>query len=162
MIKDIERKYYRQILDINEKFVHWLSPLDQARLDWILQRADYARQIETDSGEFAGVLIGYPHDVDYPDHKNINWLSEHLDNYFYIDRIIINGEAQGGGYGARLYEDIENYARQGGYEYLGCEVNTKPANPGSHIFHEKMGFGVIGEKDYPQFDAALRYYAKKL
>ena len=54
------------------------------------------------------------------------------------------------------------YARDGGYEYLACEVNTKPNNPGSHAFHLKMGFEVLGDKDYPEFDAALRYYAKKL
>ncbi len=162
MIGDLRPEHYREFLRLNEEFVHWLSPLDEVRLKWILERADYARQIESAPGVVGGVLIGYPHNVDYPDHKNLIWLSQNLDDYFYIDRIIIDGSAQGRGYGARLYQDIEDFARRRGYQYLACEVNTKPANPGSHRFHEKTGFQAIGDKDYPKYDAALRYYAKKL
>ena len=138
--------------------MHWLSPLDEARLIWLLERTEYARQIDNAQA----VLIGYAHDVDYPDHKNLTYLSSHLDNYFYIDRVIIDAAAQGKGYGRLLYEDFEQYAREQGYDYLACEVNTKPDNPGSHRFHLKLGFEAIGDKDYPQFDSALRYYAKKL
>ena len=158
MISDIRPEHYAQLLKINETFVHWLSPLDEARLIWLLERTEYARQIDNAQA----VLIGYAHDVDYPDHKNLTYLSSHLDNYFYIDRIIIDAAAQGKGYGRLLYEDFEQYARERGYDYLACEVNTKPDNPGSHRFHLKLGFEAIGDKDYPQFDSALRYYAKKL
>lgn len=158
MISDILPKHYPQILKINAEFVHWLSPLDEARLKWILVRADYARQID----DAQAILMGYAHDVDYPEHKNIKWLKGRLDNFYYIDRIIIDSASQGKGYARKLYEDFENTARTKGYNRLACEVNTKPDNPGSHAFHLKMGFKVIGEKDYPQFDAALRYYAKEL
>ena len=65
---------------MNEAFVHWLSPLDETGLSYVLERADYARQIK----EGQGVLIGYAHDVDYPDHWNMMWLSAHLENFFYI------------------------------------------------------------------------------
>lgn len=162
MIGDIKPAHYERFIELNTEFVHWLSPLDEARLKWILERANYARQIEITPGNLGGALIGYPHDVDYPDHKNLTWLSQKIENYFYIDRIIIDSGAQGKGYGATLYQDIELFARQRGYAYLACEVNIKPANPGSHLFHEKMGFEGIGDQDYPQYDAALRYYAKKL
>ncbi len=159
MIGDIQPRHYPQILKINREFEHWLSVWDEARMRWVLERSDYARQIE-DAQAF---LIGYPYDVDYPEpHKNLAYLSERLDNYFYVDRIVIDSAAQGKGYGRILYEDICDYARTRGYEYLACEVNTKPNNPGSHAFHLKMGFEVLGDKDYPQFDVALRYYAKKL
>lgn len=158
MIGGIERRHYGQILRINQEFVHWLSPLDKIELEHILEIATYKRQID----EGRGVLIGYPHDADYPDHKNIAWLSQSLDNFFYIDRIIIDVAAQGQGYGRQLYADVEHHARERGYSALACEVNTKPNNPGSHAFHTRLGFEAIGDEDYPDYDATLRYYKKRL
>lgn len=158
MIGGIRPVHYPQVLKLNAEFVHWLSPLDEARLIWLLKKASYTRQIDSAKG----VIIGYPHDIDYPDHKNLNWLSQHLDNYFYIDRVIIDASAQGRGFGYQLYNDIENYARKLGYKHLACEVNTKPNNPDSHTFHLRFGFEVLGDADYPDYNASLRYYAKAL
>jgi len=136
MINEIKSRHFPQILKINEEFVHWLSHWDEARMKWVLARSDYARQID----EAQAVLI----------------------NYFYIDRIIIDSASQGQGYGRILYEDMAKFARARGYDWLACEVNTKPDNPGSHAFHLKMGFEVMGDQAYPQYEAALRYYKKKL
>ena len=158
MISPITSRHYEQILKINQEFVHWLSPLDTEKLDWVLSISSYKRQID----EAQAVLFGYAHNADYPNHKNMTWLSQHVVNYFYIDRIIIDPKAQGKGYGRLLYEDIENFARKAGYSNITCEVNTKPNNPKSHAFHLAMGFNPIGDQDYPDYDAALRYYIKTL
>ena len=138
--------------------MYWLSPLDDAELAYVLERADYARQIE----EGRGVLIGYAHDVDYPNHWNLDWLSRRLENFFYIDRIIIDQSAQGKGLGQKLYADVEQYARALGYDWLACEVNTLPNNPASHAFHLHEGFETLGEQDFPTKAKAVRYYAKAL
>lgn len=143
---------------MNEYFVHWLSPLDQQELDYILQRASYQRQINNGQG----VLLGYGDKVDYPDHKNLKWLSGHLQNFFYIDRIIIDEAARGQGLGRALYKDVEHYARTHGFAHLACEVNTQPNNPASHAFHLKAGFKAIGDADYPDYKASVRYYQKPL
>lgn len=158
MISDITDRHHEQLLAMNSQFVHWLSPLDPARLNWTLARADYARQVK----DGAGILIAYPSNVDYPDHKNINWLSAHLDRFYYIDRIIISEALQGQGLGHKLYDDVEKHARKNGFKWIACEVNTKPNNPGSHRFHLSRGYDVMGAADYPDFDAALRYYKKAL
>ena len=158
MIKDITPEHYAQILRINEQFVHWLSPMDEDELKYVLSIADYKQQI----AEGQGVLIGYPHDADYPDHKNLIWLRRHVQDFFYIDRIIIDESSQGKGYGRRLYQDIESYALTRGYKALACEVNTRPDNPGSHKFHEAFGFESIGEENYPNYNKAVRYYKKNL
>ena len=64
MITDINPNHYAQFLKINEEFVHWLAPMDRAKLEWVLSIAAYARQIN----DAEAVLIGYAHDIDYPDH----------------------------------------------------------------------------------------------
>ena len=157
-IADITPKHFPQILRINAEFVHWLSPLDQSELSYILDRASYARQIK----DASGILIGYAHNVDYPDHWNLNWLRAKLQNFFYIDRVIIDRTAQGQGLGQCLYADIEAYARKCGYDWLACEVNTVPDNPSSHRFHIEAGFKRIGEQSFPEKGKAVRYYAKAL
>lgn len=158
MISDLTPQHHAKLLHLNTEFVHWLSPLDQDALSYVLSRADYARQID----EAAGVLIGYGHDVDYPNHWNIEWLKVRLENFFYIDRIIIDRAAQGQRLGQKLYADVAQYARSRGYAWLTCEVNTVPDNPGSHAFHLRNGFNSLGEQAFPDKDKAVRYYAKAL
>lgn len=157
MIGEITKEHYAQILTLNKAFVHWLSPLDEQGLRDLLALATYTRQIDN----AAGVLIGYGHDVDY-DHKNLQWLRSRFDEFFYIDRIIIDPKAHGKGYGRLLYTNFEQEARKRGYPRLVCEVNTKPDNPGSHKFHEAQGFRPIGNEHYPAYNASVRYYEKVL
>lgn len=157
-IKAIEPAHHKAILHMNREFVHWLSPWTQEALGYVLARADYARQIH----DGAGVLIGYRHDVDYPDHKNLDWLRAHFEQFFYIDRIIIARGHHGKGLGRALYLDFEHVARRQGLPRLVCEVNIKPDNPASHRFHQALGFHPIGEQDYPRYDVAVRYYEKRL
>ena len=161
MIGEISSAHYAQILKINEHFVHWLSPLDMDELHYVLSKARYARQINNGRG----VLIGYGHNADYPyypEHENMNWLSQRFDRYFYIDRIIIDENVSGHGLGRRLYEDLEKFARATGYPRLTCEVNTLPDNPGSHRFHERMGFRACGDQIFEPNIKAVRYYEKPL
>ena len=157
MIGPILKSHHAKILQMNEEFVHWLSPLDEDELIDLLGLAHYKKQIH----EADGALIGYAHDVDY-DHKNLQWLRARFDSFYYIDRIILNSSAQGKGYGKQLYADFEAEARARSLPRLVCEVNTKPNNPRSHAFHEQLGFTALGDVDYPAFDTTLRYYEKRL
>ena len=158
IITDISPEHYGTVLRLNAEFVQWTAPMDAAALDLIMGHADYARQIN----DGAGILIGYAHDTHYPDHKNLIWLRQHLSNFFYIDRIIIGTAAQGQKLGRKLYDDIADFARARGHSHLACEVNTVPDNPGSHRFHLRFGFEPIGERDFPDDNKSVRYYAKAL
>lgn len=157
MIGPILKSHHAKILRMNQDFVHWLSPLDEAGLMKLLALSDYAKQINAGDG----ALIGYAHDVDY-DHKNLKWLRAHFDEFFYIDRIIINAAAQGKGYGGKLYADCEAEALKAGLPRLVCEVNVRPNNPASHSFHTRLGFKAIKDVDYPDYGTTLRYYEKPL
>ena len=161
MISDITPAHHAQILKMNLEFVHWLSPMDKTELAYVLARAAYARQINAGVNVISGVLLGYAHDADYPDHENMTWLKVRLEDFFYIDRIIIDASEQGQGLGQRLYADVERFARARGHKWLACEVNTVPDNPGSHSFHRKSGFDPLGEQVFSDVKA-VRYYAKPL
>lgn len=156
MLQPIRAEHYAAILRNNEQFVHWLSPLDVTELTELLNHADYAKQ--RNDGE--AMLIAY--DGNGPRrHKNVDWLSERLENYFYIDRVIIGAAAQGQGAGRALYADLEIAARHRRYSHIACEVNTRPNNPGSHAFHLALGYEPLDDVDYPN-GVSLRYYVRKL
>jgi len=157
MIGPVLKSHYAKILRMNQEFVHWLSPLDHGELTDLLNLAQYKKQIN----DADGVLIGYAHDVEY-DHKNLKWLRARFDSFYYIDRIILGAAAQGKGYGRQLYADFEAQAQRRGLPRLVCEVNTRPNNPGSHKFHERLGFKPLTDVDYPDYNIAVRYYEKPL
>ena len=158
IIADITPKHFDQILKINAEFVHWLAPLDRDELIYILSKANYAKQINNAQA----ILIGYGSDTDYPEHENLAWLRARFNNFFYIDRIIIDPASQGRGLAKTFYQDFEIHARNAGYTALTCEVNTLPDNPRSHQFHEAFGFHACGNRDIPNNGKALRYYHKPL
>jgi predicted GNAT superfamily acetyltransferase len=148
--------HHAAILRNNLEFVYWLSPLDNPALTDLLGHADYAQQLN--AGE--AVLIAYDGHGPYR-HKNVDWLSARLDNYMYIDRVVIGAAAQGQGAGRRLYADLEIAAQARGHTHIACEVNTQPDNPGSHAFHKALGYEAIGDVDYPN-GVSVRYYVRKL
>jgi predicted GNAT superfamily acetyltransferase len=157
MIGPILAKHHSKILRLNQTFVHWLSPLNETELKALLSVATYTKQINNAEG----VLIGYPHDVDYDD-KNLAWLRPRFDSFHYIDRVIIDDRARGQQLAHKLYQDFEEEARHLGLSRLVYEVNIKPDNPRSHAFHLKQGFHALEDVEYPEWNAALRYYEKPL
>lgn len=157
LIGPVQPEHYAEILRNNQAFVHWLSPLDEIELAELVESAPYARQINAGQG----VLTAFTWDNIY-ENENVDWLSERFENFVYIDRVIISAQAQGKGYGQKLYADIERFAKAGGYAHIVCEVNTVPDNPGSHIFHERMGFLSCGEADILDGAKRVRYYVKRI
>lgn len=88
-----------------------------------------------------------------------DWMAREDVTAHYVDRIAIAPEARG----ARLGEALYNAAFEAasGRAYLTCEVNTDPDNPGSHRFHQRLGFTEIGAHRYRP-DYAVRFYARAL
>ena len=90
MIGEIKTQHFKKILIMNEKFVHWLAPLTNESLATLLDKATYKKQINNG----AGVLIGFSNNADY-EHKNLYWLRNKFNKFFYIDRVIIDTHSQG-------------------------------------------------------------------
>lgn len=117
----------------------WQSPAQFAAL---LQQACWART----SGQGDALLVALDQDA-YYDNPNFAWLAQRFERFVYIDRIVVAGHAQGRGLAAALYAELKTQARAGGQKRLVCEINLAPPNPGSVAFHEKLGFGQVGQAD---------------
>lgn len=157
MIGYIRTEHLPTILANNQRFVHWLSPLNMTDLEKLIAAASYARQIEEGEGVLLGFRADSPHQSD-----NLSWLRNQFDDFVYIDRVIIGEDAHGQGYGRNLYEDYEAYAREHHIPRMVCEVNTIPDNPGSHKFHHRLGFVPCGEVGMLGGKKRVRYYEKLL
>jgi predicted GNAT superfamily acetyltransferase len=77
----------------------------------------------------------------------------------YVDRIALHPEFRSRKLGEKLYRAaIDAFQDRSS---IGCEVNTRPENPGSMRFHERMGFRVVGEQAFSP-EKAVAYYLKEI
>lgn len=79
--------------------------------------------------------------------ENYKHLSSRFSNFLYIDRIAIKKDYRRKGLGKKIYLDLMTMGKKLGLDIL-CEVNTRPRNESSLLFHEKMGFKEIGTNDF--------------
>lgn len=83
------------------------------------------------------------------------WLEANPVKLNYVDRIALAPEARGQGVGPKLYKAAFKHSE--GCDAIGCEVNTAPDNPGSHRFHQRLGFAEVGRQAFSQ-EKAVAYY----
>ena len=61
----------------------------------------------------------------------------------YVDRIVIDPSYHRNGFGTSFYNDLETFSI-GKSSRITCEVNIRPKNKGSMVFHETYGFEQVG------------------
>lgn len=105
-------------------------------------------------------------ELDQPayDSPNMRWFEAYRDrtakSVVYVDRIALLPEARGQRLGEALYHAA--FVAFAGRDEIGCEVNTLPPNPGSHRFHQRLGFVEVGEAVYRPGEKAVVFYARAL
>ena len=141
LLRDIADHDVPLVLDLNERNVELLAPLDAARLDQLSTWAHRAQVIEV-AGEPAGFVITIPAGTDY-DSPNYRWFSAMYGSSFhYLDRIVFEDRFRRRGLGSAVYDMIEADASTAGR--LALEVNAEPPNPASLAFHAARGFAEVG------------------
>jgi predicted GNAT superfamily acetyltransferase len=128
------------VLALNEASVRELSPLDDARLDYILALAHRSLVVE-DGGEVAAFAIAVAPGAPY-DSANYRWFAERYEHFLYLDRIAVAVAQRRRGLGALLYDAMEDAAQPFGR--MVCDVNVKPRNDASLAFHTARGYEDAG------------------
>jgi predicted GNAT superfamily acetyltransferase len=98
-----------------------------------------------DDGAPAGFIIAIAPGQPYAS-ENYTWFGARSSDFLYVDRIVLAAQLQGQGIGPRLYAAVEEAARADGAREITCEVNVRPANPGSLAFHARLGFREVGRQ----------------
>jgi uncharacterized protein len=135
-----------RILAWNEADVHFLAPMDPARLAYLRERASGVEIIDV-GGTAAGFVITFVEGSGY-DSENYAWFSERESRFHYVDRIVIDPLHRGQGLARGVYAAL---AARFPDRPLLAEVNYAPPNPTSLAFHRAFGFeevGRLGDRAY--------------
>ena len=127
---------------MNSESVHFLSPLDHERLKRLLAQSQYHKAV-TNGQRVVAFLLSFQKEAQY-DSPNFLWFAGRYNSFLYIDRVVVHSDYRRKGLGELLYGDLYGYAVKSGIEYLTCEIDIEPPNPGSLRFHEKQGFVEVG------------------
>ena len=145
LVRDAEEADLAAILSINQDSVPGVNSLTAGQMRWLWSNAEYFRLVQV-VGEVAGFLICLMPDAPYWS-ANLRWFNENFEDFLYIDRIAVADQFQGRGIATELYMDAARRARQG-IRAMACEVNTRPPNPDSMRFHDRLGFVRVGSQDH--------------
>jgi predicted GNAT superfamily acetyltransferase len=132
---------HHAVLDLNERHVELLSPLDEARLSALRDVAENASVIDAD-GAFAGFVITFAAGSAY-DGENFAWFSERYEEFCYLDRVVIHEDFRRRGLGSAVYDELETSC---GRPLFALEVNLDPPNVASLAFHRARGYTEVGQR----------------
>ena len=149
-----------QIQELNQISQPHLSFPSLNRLE-VLADMTFHFRIIRDNDTIAAFLMGMEEGQPY-DSMNYAWISERYDSFYYIDRIAVAEKYWRKGLGKKLYDDGQSFALHMNKPMMACEVNIKPMNQGSVLFHENYGFKPVGEQDTEGGKKWVQYMIKDL
>ena len=129
------------ILIMNQEALPAVSSVSIDNMGHFLNIVDYFRTLKVEN-KIAGFLIALSPGKDYSS-LNYKWFEKRYNSFMYVDRIVIDTNYHRYGLGTSFYNDLESFSI-GKSCRITCEVNIRPKNKGSIIFHETYGFEQVG------------------
>ncbi len=130
------------IVALNEAVVAVTSPMDTGRFEELLGLSSHCVVAERD-GAVIGFVLAMRQGAAYAN-GNFDWFAARLNNFVYVDRIVIAKEGRGHGLGGRLYREVAEAARPDGCLVMAAEMDLEPPNAPSLKFHASHGFVELG------------------
>ena len=142
LIRDATGEDLTAVLQLNESEVPHVGRINLGNMQDFLAKAIYFRVACNADGQVIAFLIGLDPDTDYHS-PNFLWFCDHYENFAYVDRIAVATTARRQGVAEALYADFADATRDWS-QHLCCEVNSRPENPVSMAFHQRLGFRQVG------------------
>jgi len=131
-----------QVLEINVEAQPNVAGLDRVELARLssLSRTHF---VAIDGEVVRGYALNFACDDAYDGEEFLSLRKLISQPFMYIDQVAVARSVRTRGIGRQLYESLDHTASERGIRYLCCEVNTRPANPGSLAFHARLGFNTL-------------------
>ncbi|SFQ32895.1 hypothetical protein SAMN04487928_13429 [Butyrivibrio proteoclasticus] len=145
IIKRIKPNEYSFVLELNQRYVDVLIPMDREELEWLVETAALFEIIYVDNFP-AGFIIAFREGLNDYDFKSYKWFEERYPKFLYIDRIVVADSYQNQGLGRVLYKRAFDYAKENEINILAAAITTEPYNNKSMLFHAGIGFHEVGNQ----------------
>ncbi len=139
-LRDYDERDAAAVLALNQSNLEGVGPLDPDRQRWLVAIASQALVAE-DAGEVVGFALVFGPRTDY-DSTNYRWFVQRMDDFGYLDRIVVAPAHRRRGIASMLYDAAEGGAQAHGR--LVCEVYVEPPNVASLAFHAARGYTEVG------------------
>jgi len=141
IIREILNKDIETILELNEKSVNVLSPMDKSKLLRLIEVSALSVVIEQEN-DVTGFLLAFTNSTTY-ESVNYQWFNNNYTAFLYIDRIVISEKHRGEGIGTALYKYVIDWASKNSSARIFAEIDVLPPNRPSLLFHQKLGFNEL-------------------
>ena len=140
------------VVALNQANLDAVSAMDEDRLQVLRGWADRFDVVEQD-GELAGFVVTFAPGSPY-DSNNYRWFSErHVDDFYYLDRIVFHDRCRRQGLGGFVYDELEQVAAK--YGRMTLEVNLVPRNDASLTFHARRGYDEVGRLGDERYQVSM-------
>ncbi len=157
-IENITEVWYDLIIQLNNENTPAVSKLDTTQLIFLIEHSKYAWMIlNQQENDLIGFCLILGEGINYQS-MNYQWVSKYRNEFDYLDRVVIAKKFQKMGIGKKLYETWQNKTTS---THLLLEVNIRPKNEASLLFHEKLGFKAVGEQETDKGEKRVRYLELK-
>jgi len=151
-VRDVVAGDHAALLALNNSAVPHVNALSREEFAWLSGHANFFRLVEDDAG-LLGFAIVLPSGLDYWS-DNYKWFATRFSGFLYLDRVVVAERGRRQGVGRALYEALFAFGR-GTWPRVTLEVNLRPPNPDSERFHERLGFTMIGVREYDDGASAV-------
>ncbi len=141
IIRPVKSSDLMHIHNLNESVLPHVNSISISDFEEFIRISSFFLVIEEEE-ELIGFIIVLGPEQNY-DSENYKYYSKHYKSFDYVDRIVIAENFRGMGYGSKLYQYLFKVSVE---EVVSCEVNIKPPNPKSIIFHQMHGFKEINQQ----------------
>ena len=135
VIRPIEHHDLDTVVDLNQAALEGVGPLDYESLALLVKQSDQALVLD-DGGQVGGFVITLPTGATY-DSSRYEWFEDRLDEYVYLDRIVVAETHRRRGVASRLYDAVESD--------LPVALEVYDSNEPSLEFHRRRGYQKVGE-----------------
>lgn len=139
-LRNLDPRDLPAVLRLNNGAVPAVNRLDPAALEDLLGQAELGLAVAGD-GAVDGFMLAFGPGTAYRS-PNYRWFAERLRDFLYVDRIVVAPDRRGSGVGRHLYKAAFAAAQE---RTLCCEVNLRPLNEASLVFHRRLGFREVGQ-----------------
>ena len=147
IIRDCSPSDYEQVLGLNSASTPMVNEISLEDLQSLATMSSYFKVAVNSEQEIVGVLLVLPHGQTYKS-LNYQWFNSRYENFNYVDRVFVRKDFIGRGLGKCFYQDLlTHHSSAGDVDYICCEVNIKPMNEPSLLFHRQLGFVEVGQRD---------------